>query len=219
MSISHDHDPRRGGAIVVDNSSSAIRFEASSYDEQEAVDDSKGSAQDIISDPEVFRRLSTLRPKRDTALKRFKGKVTHEESNEDMVSNGGSDGGYFNSFSCTGSIISSTGSAFATNRSYVPIDPDSLPSYFKPMGLGGTWTCPYDGCNRKVWEAEKSNSISMIQDHFSAIHASSVEDVIGMESKPFMPVHRLMGRIKSTGSVRIPSETKHSFAPRIVRRY
>lgn len=63
-----------------------------------------------------------------------------------------------------------------------------LPSYYEPHGPGDTWTCPYNGCNHKVWDARALDSLNMIQDHFTDAHAGNVEELINMESRPWVSV-------------------------------
>ena len=63
-----------------------------------------------------------------------------------------------------------------------------LPSYYEPHGPGDTWTCPYDGCNQKVWEARAATSVSMIKEHFIRTHAGQAEALVNQETRPWVSV-------------------------------
>ena len=63
-----------------------------------------------------------------------------------------------------------------------------LPSYYEPHGPGDTWTCPYDGCNQKVWEARAPTSVSMIKEHFNKTHAGQAEALVNQETRPWVSV-------------------------------
>ena len=63
-----------------------------------------------------------------------------------------------------------------------------LPSYYEPHGPGDTWTCPYDGCNQKVWEARARTSVSMIKEHFIKTHAGQAEALVNQETRPWVSV-------------------------------
>ena len=63
-----------------------------------------------------------------------------------------------------------------------------LPSYYEPRGPGDTWTCPYDGCNLKVWEARTPASVAMIKEHFGKTHAGQAETLVNQESRPWVSV-------------------------------
>ena len=67
-----------------------------------------------------------------------------------------------------------------------------LPSYYEPRGHGDTWSCPYDGCNRLVWNARDAESIEMIKLHFVEFHANNAEDLINQESRPWVSVEYVL---------------------------
>ena len=61
-----------------------------------------------------------------------------------------------------------------------------LPSYYEPLGPGDTWTCPYTGCNRRVWGARDVEGIILIEKHFVLQHAGKVIDLIHEKSRPWI---------------------------------
>ena len=63
-----------------------------------------------------------------------------------------------------------------------------LPSYYEPRGHGDKWECPFDGCNRQVWNARDAESVEMIKLHFVEFHASNAQDLIHQESRPWVSV-------------------------------
>ena len=69
-------------------------------------------------------------------------------------------------------------------KSDFEIDDAPLPSYYEPHGPGDTWTCPYNGCSRKIWGARDVLCIHLIKEHFLATHAGKVADLVHQESRP-----------------------------------
>ena len=74
-------------------------------------------------------------------------------------------------------------------RTAVKITQHSLPSY-EPQGPGDTWTCQFDECKYKVYNATKPESRAIIKSHFRT-HAEQAQeklDLIYQESRPYLPV-------------------------------
>ena len=80
--------------------------------------------------------------------------------------------------------ISNDGLQISGNR----LGDTPLPSYYDPDGPGGTWTCPYSSCNRKIWGARDVESIEMIKQHSVSTHAGKVVDLIHGEIRPWVSI-------------------------------
>ena len=63
-----------------------------------------------------------------------------------------------------------------------------LRSYYEPHGPGDTWTCPYNGCSRKIWGARDVVFIDLIKKHFMETHAGKMADLINQEIRPEMSI-------------------------------
>ena len=65
----------------------------------------------------------------------------------------------------------------------------TIPSY-EPQGPGDAWTCAFDGCNYKVYQARALASKEMIKAHFidHAEKAQEQLDLIQNESRPYLSV-------------------------------
>ena len=70
-------------------------------------------------------------------------------------------------------------------EAHVKVANNPLPSYYEPRGPGDTWICPYDGCNKRVYQAKETYAVEMIKDHFVKTHANNAEDLINQESRPW----------------------------------
>ena len=84
-----------------------------------------------------------------------------------------------------------------------PPPPDFLPRKFlelkvidyevpsmKPQGPGDLWTCPFEGCYKRIHKASTTDGKKNVQNHFES-HLGTAEDRISLalnESRPYLPV-------------------------------
>ncbi|KAK5020444.1 hypothetical protein LTR60_000508 [Cryomyces antarcticus] len=73
---------------------------------------------------------------------------------------------------------------------------------FAPRGPGGTWICPRDGCNHKVYGADgpdsKDLAMSLIREHHDThvLKGDQRFEVLKREERPGLPVSNLLKRIR-----------------------
>lgn len=73
----------------------------------------------------------------------------------------------------------------------------AMPSYDATLP-GDIWTCPFDGCTCKVYAASTGGSRQIIKDHFQlhAFDAQAQLDLVYAEERPYLPVGRLVEKIR-----------------------
>jgi hypothetical protein len=79
--------------------------------------------------------------------------------------------------------------------------PNIRAAYYENIGPGDVWTCPYDGCNERVYDAHSATAIRLMEEHFSDKHADSMTDLIKAEMRPYNKVGHLLSRVKDLASI------------------
>lgn len=74
--------------------------------------------------------------------------------------------------------------------------------YYESVGPGDVWTCLFDGCNERVYDARTPAAMKLITLHFSNKHADRMEDLIKAEMRPYNKVDHLLSRVKDLASLR-----------------
>ena len=185
---------------------------------------------EMRANPSAIRRKrrSTLRPRRDKSSKSYRGSTAYQIHDEALGSSECSHGSAIkldnikisNPSLNPGPAHGPNDRASATHESHHSANQDTQPLYCKPRGPGDMWFCPYDGCNRKVLEAKKPDSITLIKDHFSTAHAANVETLVNSECEPWVSVDHLVRKIKGIKPIRaLPASQGSEFSPHVIRRY
>ena len=84
----------------------------------------------------------------------------------------------------------------------VACKPPIKAAYYEHIGLGDVWTCPYDDCNERVYDARSATAVRLMEEHFSAKHAESMTDLIKAEMRPYNKVGHLLSRVKDLAAMR-----------------
>lgn len=73
----------------------------------------------------------------------------------------------------------------------------AMPSYDATLP-GDIWTCPFNGCTCKVYAASTAESRQIIKEHFQfhAFDAQAQLDLVYAEERPYLPVGRLVEKIR-----------------------
>ncbi|KAL9131829.1 MAG: hypothetical protein Q9217_000356 [Psora testacea] len=69
----------------------------------------------------------------------------------------------------------------------------------EPQGPGDLWTCTFEGCFHRIYEASTTTSKMRIRDHFKT-HKCQAQEKIDLalnESRPYLPVHNLVRRLQA----------------------
>jgi hypothetical protein len=182
----------------------------------------------LTTPPRKGKRKSYLRPRSERSSKRFTRHDIRTQSatqdDADIHDSSEDDGPGTLAASLFVAKDDGTGSgALTVVDPMFPTRRAPVPAYYEPHGPGDTWTCPYDGCNFKVWEGRKPKSLEMMKNHFGDTHANPMEDLIHSESRPWSGVSHLLQRLKGLVSVPVEEEKQlpsdQALPERIVKRY
>ena len=183
--------------------------------------------------PRKGKRKSYLRPRSERAAKRFsrydprttRSQDTGEEDADIQDESESDASGHqaeevklpvTNGTALTGAIAPDIDNAAGFRKA-------PIPTYYEPRSPGDTWTCPYDGCNHKIWDARAQDSIELMTSHFSEAHENSMEDLINSESRPWAGVSHLLQRVRGFAAAGTKSNgstlSEKALPERIVKRY
>lgn len=175
------------------------------------VDLAENEENDSVYPSNPHKRKSVLRPKSDKASKKFIGSRQSVRSGTRNEVHQGDDLERLGSNECVeqASVVersNGNGQGFpfdmtdvAILKAQVPrtspktsiwstIAGEILPSYYEPRGYGDVWSCPYDACVHRVYDARHSASVDLIKEHFVKTHAGNAQHLIAQESRPWVSV-------------------------------
>lgn len=81
---------------------------------------------------------------------------------------------------------------------------------FDATMVGDVWVCPFDGCTRRVYAASTPANRALIKEHYQqhAYDAQAQIDLVYAEERPYLPVGKLVERIRAMAAQRDAQQAK-----------